>query len=161
MFSWHEYAGRASYHKTGVIEINAHYYTRRKPAWLILSKLLGLAAMVAVGFAIAVPTLRSYLPMWQVISLIAGVMFIYTGIAFFVRPEPNGDNMGLLGGMNDPFQYSDNINRGLWTCAPMPESPRAKKCLKPLRIQRAWRLKIQRTTIQSSTIRWTGPDRRN
>jgi hypothetical protein len=39
----------------------------------------------------------------------------YVGIAFFVRPEPNPDNMGFLGGMcNDPTRYTDNISRGLW-----------------------------------------------
>jgi len=115
MFSYHEFAGQASYHKTGEIQVNEHYYTRVKPVWLISLKLLGLAAMVAVAYAIAIPSLISYLPLWQAVVLVAGVMLVYTGIAFFVRPEPNTDNMGIAGGLaNDPFQYSDNINRWLW-----------------------------------------------
>ncbi len=102
--------------KRGEIVVNQHYFTRRKPAWLVLLKLIALAAMVAVGFAIALPSLRGFMPERQLMTLIAGVMLIYTGIAFFVRPEPNGDNMGWLGGLaNDPMQYSDDINRQLWS----------------------------------------------
>lgn len=115
MFSYHEWQGQASYHKAGEIQVNQHYYTQTKPAWLVCLKLLGLAAMVAVGYAIAIPSLREVLPLWQTIVLVAGVMLVYTGIAFFVRPEADGDNMGIAGGFaNDPFQYSDNINRCLW-----------------------------------------------
>lgn len=115
MFSYHEFRGQASYHKTGTIEVNQHYYTQVKPVWLIALKVLGLVAMVAVGYAIAIPSLREVLPLWQTIVLVAGVMLIYVGVAFFVRPEPNGDNMGIAGGLaNDPFQYSDNVNRWLW-----------------------------------------------
>jgi hypothetical protein len=115
MFSFTEFRGQASYHQTGTITVNEHYYTRVKPGWLIGLKLLGLTAMIAVAYALALPSLRGMLPMWQMVMLIAGVMLIYVGIAFFVRPEPNGDNMGIVGGLcNDPFQYSDNINRWLW-----------------------------------------------
>jgi hypothetical protein len=61
------------------------------------------------------PTLLGHLPVWQAIAAVAGVMMLYTGIAFFFRPEANTDNMGWVGGgMNDPAQYSDNINRFLW-----------------------------------------------
>src|SRR5205085_9358579 len=94
---------------------NTEYVTRKKPAWLVLLKLLGVAAMVAVGYGIALPTVAESLPLWQAIAAIAGVMLIYVGLAFFFRPEPNTDNMGwCAGGMNDPTQYSDNINRLLW-----------------------------------------------
>lgn len=116
MFSFTELRGQSSVlDKHGAIEFNTEYYTRRKPAWLVLLKLLGVGAMVAVGFAIALPTANEYLPMWQAVAAIAGAMLVYTGIAFFFRPEANTDNMGWFGGMsNDPTQYSDNINRFLW-----------------------------------------------
>lgn len=116
MFSFTELRGQSSVlDKHGAIEINTEYYTRRKPAWLVLVKLLGVAAMVAVGFAIALPTAQQYLALWQAVAAIAGAMLVYTGIAFFFRPEANTDNMGWFGGMsNDPTQYSDNINRLLW-----------------------------------------------
>ncbi|MDX1948127.1 MAG: hypothetical protein SFU86_22245 [Pirellulaceae bacterium] len=115
MFSYTEYQCQGSYDKHGTVEINTEYVTRRKPAWLVLLKLLAVAAMVAVGYAIALPTLLKVLPLWQSIALVAGVMLIYIGLAFFFRPEPNTDNMGWFAGMgNDPTQYSDNINRSLW-----------------------------------------------
>jgi hypothetical protein len=117
MFSFSEMQGQSSQlHKSGTVGLNTEYQTRKKPAWLVLLKLLGVAAMVAVGAAIVLPTLLEFkFPLWQAIAITAGGMLLYTGIAFFIRPEPNTDNMGWGGGMaNDPFQYSDNVNRFLW-----------------------------------------------
>ena len=88
----HEHARR---NDIGSIEINDQYVTHRKPAWLVLLKMLGLALMVAA-------------------AVIAGVILIYSGLAFFFRPEPNTDNLGYCGGTyNDPTKISDDINRGL------------------------------------------------
>jgi hypothetical protein len=117
MFSLTEFQGQSGLlHKSGTVEINTDYSARRKPAWLVLLKLLGVAAMVAVGAAIAMPTLLEFkLPMFQAVAITVGGMMIYTGVAFFFRPEPNTDNLGWGGGMmNDPFQCSDNVNRFLW-----------------------------------------------
>ncbi len=70
--------------------------------------------MVAVGFYFLIPLIP--LPPWQSTAAITGLILMYVGLAFFVRPEPNGDNMGMLGGFfNDPTHYSDNINRALWS----------------------------------------------
>ncbi|QDU27140.1 hypothetical protein ETAA8_22250 [Anatilimnocola aggregata] len=112
---WHEYAHEhASRDEIGTIEINTQYVTRRKPAWLVLLKLFGLAFMVAIAIGIAYPSLRQVLAPLQSMAVIAGVILIYSGLAFFFRPEPNTDNLGFCGGMrDDPFKYSDDINRGL------------------------------------------------
>lgn len=117
MFSFLEIQGQSSLlNKSGTIELNTDYSANRKPAWLVLLKLLAVAAMVGVGAAIGLPTLLQFkIPLLQAIAITAGVMLIYTGIAFFIRPEPNTDNLGWGGGlMNDPFQCSDNVNRLLW-----------------------------------------------
>lgn len=117
MFSLLEFQGQSSLlHKSGTVEINTEYHTLRKPAWRVLLKLLGVAAMIAVGAAIALPTFLEFdFPLWQVVAITAGAMLIYMGISFFFRPEPNTDNLGFGGGkMNDPFQCSDNVNRFLW-----------------------------------------------
>jgi hypothetical protein len=117
MFSLTEMQGQSGLlHKTGTIELNTEYQTSKKPVWLVGLKLLGVAAMVAVGAAIAVPTLLELrFPLWQAVPITAGGMLVYTAIAFFLRPEANTDNMGWGGGlMNDPFQCSDNVNRLLW-----------------------------------------------
>jgi hypothetical protein len=117
MFSLLEMQGQSQLlHPTGSVELKTEYYTRKNPLWLVALKVLGVAVMGAVGVAIAVPTLLELeFSLLQSSAITAGGMLIYTGIAFFVRPEPNTDNMGYGGGLaNDPFQYSDNINRILW-----------------------------------------------
>jgi len=117
MVSFTEMQGQSNLlHKSGTVEINTDCYRQRRPAWLVLLKLLGVAAMVAVGFGIGLPSLLEFeFPLWQAIAITAAVMFVYTTIAFFIRPEPNTDNLGWGGGVaNDPFQYSDNVNRFLW-----------------------------------------------
>ncbi len=103
-------------HQSGTIEIHTELYRTRRPAWLVLLKILGVAAMVAVGAAIAVPTLLELdFQLWHA-SIVTGVgMLVYTAVAFFFRPEANTDNMGVGGGVvNDPFQCGDNVNRFLW-----------------------------------------------
>ncbi len=114
MVSWFEIAGECTDPKEmGSVRINTFYETRKKPAWLVLLKLLGGSAMVAIGFYFLLPLLPW--PLWQSAAAISGVILIYVGLAFFVRPEPNGDNMGWIGGFfNDPTHYSDNVNRALW-----------------------------------------------
>ena len=118
MFSFTEMRGQSSLDKHGSVELHTEFFRKRRPIWLVLLKILGVAAMVAVGYAIALPTLAQEvpeLPMWQAALYIGGAMLVYTAIAFFLRPEANGDNMGWFGGTsNDPTQYSDNINRFLW-----------------------------------------------
>jgi hypothetical protein len=117
MFSFGEVQGQSSLlHKTGTIEINTGFSREKKPAWLIGLKWLGATAMIAVGYGIAMPSLLALrFPIWQAVLITAGMMAVYSVIAFYLRPEPNTDNMGWGGGlMNDPFQTSDNVNRFLF-----------------------------------------------
>ena len=119
MFSFTEFRGQSSLlDKHGSVELHSEFYRRRRPAWLVLLKILGVAAMVAVGFTIALLTAKEQapgFPQWKTILVVSAAMIVYTAIAYFVRPEANGDNMGWFGGStNDPTQYSDNINRLLW-----------------------------------------------
>jgi len=45
-------------------------------------------------------------------GMVAGVMGVYLLLAYFVRPQPDYDNLGWMGGIFDnPFRYSDDINR--------------------------------------------------
>jgi hypothetical protein len=107
----HEHASRDA---VGSIEINTQYVTRRKPIWLVLLKLAGVAVFVAVAVGLAWPSLSRVMPPWQAAAAIAGFILIYCGLAFFFRPEPNTDNLGWCGGgMNDPTKISDDFNRGL------------------------------------------------
>jgi hypothetical protein len=48
-------------------------------------------------------------------GMTAGVIGVYLLLGYFVRPRPDYDNMGWLGGvLNNPFRYSDDINQTLW-----------------------------------------------
>jgi len=116
MFGFGNYQSANPFEQTGSVGIGSDYQASRKPLWLIALKLLGVATMVAVGAAIAVPTmLEMDLPLWQAVAYTAGGMCVYIAIAHFIRPDPNTDNMGFGGGVgNDPFKSSDNVNRFLW-----------------------------------------------
>jgi hypothetical protein len=117
MFSFSEFQGQSNLpHKSGTVDVHTEYYRQKRPAWLVLLKLLGVVCMAAVWFAIALPSLvESNFPLWQAIAIATVIMIVYTVIAFVLRPEPNTDNLGWAGGMmNDPFQSSDNVNRFLW-----------------------------------------------
>jgi hypothetical protein len=99
----------------GSIGASSQYSQQKRPA-LVLLKFLGAAILVTVGYAMTVPFLPMLpLPLWQSVMLVTGAMLVYVGVAFFLRPEPNGDNMGWCGGMvDDPFHYSDDVNRLLF-----------------------------------------------
>jgi hypothetical protein len=114
MISWHEFLGeRIDPRGIGEVRLNTFHETRKKPVWLVLIKLLGAAAMLAAGYALLLPL--SPWPLGRSILVVSGILMIYLGLAFFVHPQPDGDNMGWLGGFfNDPTHYSDNINRLLW-----------------------------------------------
>jgi hypothetical protein len=118
MFSFTEYRGQSSLDKHGKVEIQSDFFRLKRPAWLVALKLVGVLVMVAVGFALTLPFIHEHcpkLPQWKAIIGVSAAMILYTAVAYFVRPETNGDNLGWLGGsMNDPTQYSDNINRLLW-----------------------------------------------
>ena len=115
MYSYTEFQGQSSCDKHGGIRLNTSYQTVKKPVWLVLLKLVVLAGMVAIAAAVLTPLLAQLLPMWKATLATIGILLLYIGIAFFFRPEPNTDNMGWFGGFgNDPFQYSDNINRFLF-----------------------------------------------
>ena len=118
MFSFTELRGQSSLDKHGSIEIQGNFFRLRRPAWLVLLKILGVAAMITLGLTIVYLTVKEEAPeypLWKAIAMALAAMTVYTAVAYFIRPEANGDNMGWFGGMgNDPTQYSDNVNRWLW-----------------------------------------------
>jgi hypothetical protein len=78
---------------------------------------------VVIRFGIAVGTLATvyYLLLayllaltWQAVGKTTGVATVHLLIARFVRPEPEMDNLGGLGGLvDDPFHVSDDVSRFL------------------------------------------------
>lgn len=115
MFSYFEILGeRSGSHPRGEVEFTAEHTNQRQPAWLVALKALGSLVLIAVSYALLVPMFLHWLPLGKTLLLTTGVLFLYIGLAFVVRPRPNLDNLGWgYGLIDDPTQYSDDINRGL------------------------------------------------
>jgi hypothetical protein len=57
---------------------------------------------------------KMYEPSLKNLAMTTSILLVYCIIAYLVRPEPDTSNIGWLGGvMDDPFRYSDDINRFL------------------------------------------------
>jgi hypothetical protein len=70
---------------------------------------LAIVTTVFLGTAVVGP-LASGRP-----GMAGGVIGVYLLLGYFVRPRPDYENMGWLGGILDnPFRYSDDINQMLW-----------------------------------------------
>ena len=116
MFSFTELWGeQIGQHQRGEVEFSAENFNVRRPAWQVALKVLGSAVLVAVGYALLIPALSHWLPLVKAIAFATGILFLYVGLAFVVRPKPKLDNLGWgYGLIDDPTQYSDDINRGLF-----------------------------------------------
>lgn len=109
-----EFNGESNYDRRfrGNVEFQGEYVARRKPRWLVAGKLA--VVLFVIGFAYILALRHIDFPPLQLTAIYFGAVLLYCGIAYVVRPNPNDMNMGWGGGlMNDPIQYSDNINRGL------------------------------------------------
>jgi len=82
-----------------------------RPRWLVILRAVVGLGMIATPFVIAaVGTPFSI----GSVGLVAMGMVVYLGLAHFLRPRPDFSNMGWLGGAFDnPFRYSDDVNRFL------------------------------------------------
>jgi hypothetical protein len=115
MFSLLELNGQSSQDKHGSIRLNTYYDFCTKPVWMVLLKLAIAAGMLSVGALIVGTIVSQFLPPLKMAGATAVILVLYVAVAFFFRPQANTDNMGWgLGLANDPFQYSDNINRFLF-----------------------------------------------
>ena len=97
--------------KVGKVEIGQEHDACR--FWpLVVARLLFVVIALPLAWwfgAECVP-----LPRLQALGLVIGCTLIYVGVAYLVRAEPNADNLGWgMGLMDNPFRYSDDLNRGL------------------------------------------------
>lgn len=73
----------------------------------------GIVALGVVGTVFVMTALVDPLTPGRV-TIVACVMAAYLLLAYFVRPQPDYDNLGWAGGIFDnPLRYSDDINRFL------------------------------------------------
>jgi len=99
----------------GNIDVNTEHIAQRS-GWVVLMK--ALLASAVVGLMAAMATYTIPLEGWNLVASVSGSILIYVGLAFFVVPRPNADNLGWMGGMmDDPFRFSDDRNRWLLNMA--------------------------------------------
>jgi hypothetical protein len=110
--SWSEWLGeRFNPGEYGSVETGERY--RRYPSWTVMivrfviaAALLGVAYYLVFEY-LAVPTTNS-------ITWAIGITAAYLLLGYYVHPRPDTSNMGWLGGlMDNPFRWSDDVNRCL------------------------------------------------
>lgn len=110
---WTEYSCNPQnpnqFERAGTIRIRKYHKRRRRSPVLVIAKLGAASAMTLIAMAAASTT---SLPIGVACLTAFGTVLVYALISYYVRPEPNVDNLGWFG-FNDPFQYNDNINRAL------------------------------------------------
>jgi len=112
--SFYEYWAESSSGRTGPIgTINVgqqHEACRCKP--LVVARFVFVLIGLPAIWFFAIPMVP--LPLWQAAAAVIGGTLIYVAVAYLVDPQPDMDNMGIAGGLIDnPFRYSDDINRNL------------------------------------------------
>ncbi|WP_069997325.1 hypothetical protein [Cellulosilyticum sp. I15G10I2] len=94
----------------GEINTNGKKPERPKIGVLITKVVISIAI---IGFVFRI----TVLPELSIGSAIAFIILlvIYCVLGYFIMPKPDYSNMGWSGGLiNNPFRFSDNINRSLF-----------------------------------------------
>ena len=83
----------------GLIQVNSTYITTKKPAGAVLMRIALLLAMFAGAmFLIALP-LSFLVEDWAACLSAIGLMLIYGGVSFFLRPQVDAEGRGWRAGM--------------------------------------------------------------
>ena len=97
----------------GSVDLGTDDRSDRSRAMVIVSFLLAVAGLAGWAYLIVV-VLEVRSPA-ALVAIGAGTL-VYLVLGYFVHPKPDTSNLGLVGGMmNDPFRYSDDVNRLLLT----------------------------------------------
>ncbi|WP_316844613.1 hypothetical protein [Pedobacter psychrodurus] len=93
---------------TGWVE--AHHYKLYWPRiWIILTGLIAFTAVLFFIYYIPFNKFRSF----EIGRACVGVFLViaYLIAAYYIYIKPDYNNMGFLGFIDNPFRYTDNINR--------------------------------------------------
>ncbi|MGE0608633.1 MAG: hypothetical protein AB7O62_16180 [Pirellulales bacterium] len=102
----------------GSVEVSGQHEQCR---WrlLVWARVLFLLVALPIIWGVGA-TQMTYFSFWEALGLSIGGTCLYVGLAFFVRPEPNMDNIGFMAGLvNHPGRWSDDWNRSLLNWAIM------------------------------------------
>lgn len=79
-----------------------------------------------------------------------GALVVYLVVCAFCSPEPDGDNLGMVGGMVDhPARWSDDANRGLLALAVLVAPGRwvLGALIEGVQLARGRRIVVQRAVV--------------
>lgn len=86
----------------GLIQINTTYVTARKPVHSVLLRIAALFVMLAVATALITAPLALVMPAWKATVAMIGIVLIYLGVSFFVRPQADSERRGWQAGATRP-----------------------------------------------------------
>lgn len=95
---------------TGNFE-SRHYYLDWPRIWIIVA---GLLSVIFVGFIIYAICFNYFYNFEPGTALFNSILIIgYLSVSYFIYPKPNTENMGIFGFIDNPFRYTDDVNRFL------------------------------------------------
>lgn len=81
----------------GLIQVNTTYVTAKKPVSSVLVRIAWLFAMLAAATVLIALPLTLLMPAWKATVAMVGLVLIYLGISFFVRPQSDDEKLGWQG----------------------------------------------------------------
>ncbi|WP_421945338.1 hypothetical protein [Pedobacter sp.] len=95
---------------TGDFE-SGHHRLNWPRIWIVIA---GLSSLLFVGFVIYIGPFNRFLHFDAINAvLLTGLIIGYLLVSYYIYPKPNLDNLGFLGFIDNPFRYTDDINRYL------------------------------------------------
>jgi hypothetical protein len=85
-------------HAHGLIQVNSTYITTKKPAGTVLMRFALLLAMCAGAMILIALPLSLCLAAWEATLAAIGLVLIYGGVSFFLRPQADAENLGWRAG---------------------------------------------------------------
>jgi hypothetical protein len=82
----------------GLIQVNSTYITTRKPPGTVLMRIALLLVMFAGAMLLIALPLSLCLAAWEATLAAIGLVLIYGGVSFFLRPQVDAENQGWRGG---------------------------------------------------------------
>jgi hypothetical protein len=92
------------------IQFDSTYASEQKPVGTVLLRTAGLMALLALATAVITPPLLFWLPAWKAVLVMLGVVLIYLGLSFIIRPQVDRDTLDWRPG-SIASEPAANVNR--------------------------------------------------
>ena len=93
---------------TGSIETYHHklYWPR---IWIIIAGIAALAVVIFFIYYVPFNRFKNFEMGEACVAILFGLAYLVTSYYIYIKPDY--DNMGFLGFINNPFKYTDDVNR--------------------------------------------------